>query len=161
MDSAAPLPFRAKLPGKESISFTEIRDVSARVEGLLHFDGTELVLEWEEVEEIDEVSLMNVSEETVRYEAETLVVPLRWLAGAELVGGILRPRLRLLATGLGAFDGMPAAKGRTLDLPYTRADRLVAVAMRNAIEAARQELAFPTDSTEVPLLSDTETPLPR
>lgn len=136
MPHPVPLPFRIRLPGEETVSLAEIRDVSRRVEGLLHCDGSGIVLEWELTESIDEVSPLSVSSTSDTFEAEMLAVPIDWLASVELVGGILRPRLVLHARGLGVFAGVPGAKANTLSLSYRRADRLIAVAMVNAITAA-------------------------
>lgn len=130
-----PLPFRIRLPGEDSVSFAEIRDVSRRVDGLLHCDEGGIVLEWELTESVDEVGFLSVSSTRNTYETEMLEVSFDWLASAELVGGILRPRLVLRARGLGVFSDIPGARADRLMLDYIRSDRLVAVAMANAITA--------------------------
>jgi hypothetical protein len=135
----APLPFRIKLPGEDSVDFTEVRDVSRRADGLLHLLDGLVVLEWAVTESVDEVGLSNVSSTTETFEAEELEIPLHWLARVELTGGILQPRMVLRARSLAVFADVPGAKGAELALHYRRADRLVAVAMHRAIEAALQE----------------------
>lgn len=134
----APLPFRIKLPGEDTVDFTEVRDVSRRADGLLHLLDGLLLLEWAVTESVDEVGLGNVSSTTETFAAEELDLPLQWLAGVELVGGILRPTLLLRARGLAIFAEIPGAKGADLALHYRRADRFLAVAMHRAIEAALQ-----------------------
>ncbi|MDX2207108.1 MAG: hypothetical protein SFU57_05650 [Gemmatimonadales bacterium] len=136
MTHPAPLPFRIRLPGEDSVSLAEIRDVSRRMDGLLHCDESGIVLEWELTESIDEVSLLSVSSTKNRFEVEVLEVPFELLASAELVGGILRPRLVLRARSLGVFSEIPGAKADRLMLDYARGDRFVAVEMARAITAA-------------------------
>lgn len=136
MPHPAPLPFRIKLEGEESVLLTEVREVTRHAEGLLHLLDDALLLEWAVTEKVEEVGLGNVSTTTETFAAEELEVPLGWIASAELVGGILRPRLLLRARGLGVFEAVPGAKADRLELRYTRADRLVAVAMARAITEA-------------------------
>jgi hypothetical protein len=136
VSAPAPLPFRINLPGEDTVDFTEVRDVSRRADGLLHLLDGLLLLEWAVTESVDEVGLSNVSSTTETFEAEELDIPLEWLTGVELTGGILRPRVKLRARSLAVFADVPGAKGAELELHYRRADRLVAVAMHRAIEAA-------------------------
>jgi hypothetical protein len=136
MAHPAPLPFFIKLPGEEAIEFTEIRDVGRRVDGLLHLLDGAILLEWAVTETIDRVGLASIGSTTETYASEELEVPLEWLASAELIGGILRPRLLLRTRGLGVFENVPGAKANRLELRYTRADRFVAVEMARAITAA-------------------------
>lgn len=132
----APLPFRISLPGEEAIDFTEIRQVERRAEGLLHLLDDTILLEWVVTEKIDRVGLASIGSTTESFAAEEVEVSLAWLASAELVGGILRPRFLLRARGLGVFAEVPGAKADRLALGYARADRFVAVAMVKAITAA-------------------------
>jgi hypothetical protein len=149
----APLPFRIKLPGEETVDFTEVRDVSRHADGMLHLVEGALVLEWAVTESVDEVGLGNVSSTTETFPVEELEIPLDWLAGAELAGGIFRPRLVLRARGLGVLAEIPGAKGAELALHYRRRDRLVAVAMQRAIHAEMR--ALPSgESGETPLLEE-------
>jgi hypothetical protein len=145
MSSPTPLPFKITLPAEERVEFTGYREVSRRADGLLHLVGDAIVLEWALTESIEEVSLENVGSATETFAAEELEIPLTWLAGAELAGGILRPRLVLRARGLGVFADVPGAKGAELALHYRRADRLLAVAMQRAITAARTQDLLPPD----------------
>jgi hypothetical protein len=140
------------MPGEDTVEFTEVRDVSRRADGMLHLLDGVLLLEWAVTESVDEVGLSNVSSTTETFAAEEMEIPLEWLAGVELVGGILRPRLMLHARSLRVFEGIPGAKGARLDLRYDRSDRMVAVALVRAIEAAL--LAPPVeDSGETPRLA--------
>ena len=158
MAHPAPLPFRIKLPGEETVDFTEIRDVARRADGLLHLLDDALLVEWAVTESVDEVGLGNVSSSSETFAAEEAEIPLAWLASADLVGGILRPRLLLRARGLGVFEGIPGAKADRLELGYARGDRFVAVAMAQAITVAfaalpitdEQELITPGEDTPQP-----------
>jgi hypothetical protein len=158
MPHPTPLPFFIKLPGEDTVDFTEIRDVERRADGLLHLLDDAIVLEWAVTEKVDQVGLANISSTTETFAAEELEVPLTWLASAELLGGILRPRVLLRARGLGVFEGVPGAKADRLELRYARADRFVALEMVKAINAA--SAALPT-TDEQPFLTPGEvTPLP-
>jgi hypothetical protein len=153
-----PLPFFIKLPGEDTVDFTEIRDVERRADGLLHLLEDAILLEWAVTEKVEQVGLANISSTTETFAAEEVEIPLAWLASAELVGGILRPRLLLRARGLGVFAEIPGAKADRLELRYTRADRLVAVEMTRAISAGfaalpiteEQELITPGEVTPIP-----------
>ena len=149
MPHPAPLPFRIKLPGEDTVAFTEIRDVTRRVDGLLHLLDDAILLEWAVTESVDEVGLGSVSSTTETFAAEELELPLAWLASAELVGGILRPQLLLRARGLGVFAEVPGAKADRLALGYTRADRFVALEMARAITAAFAELPITDEQARI------------
>jgi hypothetical protein len=158
MPHPTPLPFFIKLPGEDTVDFTEIRDVERRADGLLHLLDDAIVLEWAVTEKVDQVGLANISSTTETFAAEELEVPLTWLASAELLGGILRPRVLLRARGLGVFEGVPGAKADRLELRYARADRFVALEMVRAITETMA--ALPT-TDEQPFLTPGEvTPLP-
>ena len=158
MPQPAPLPFRIKLPGEDTMEFTEIRDVERRADGLLHLLGDAILLEWAVTEKVDQVGLANISSTTETFAAEEFEIPLAWLASAELVGGILRPRIVLRARGLGVFAEIPGAKADRLELRYARADRFVAIEMAKAIRAAfaalpitdEQQLITPGEITPIP-----------
>jgi hypothetical protein len=158
MAHPTPLPFFIKLPGEETIVLTEIRDVERRADGLLHLLDDAILLEWAVTEKVDEVGLANISSTTETFAAEEAEIPLAWLASAELVGGILRPRLLLRARGLGVFAEVPGAKADRLELRYVRADRFVAVEMTKAIRTAfttlpitdEQQLVTPGEVTPLP-----------
>lgn len=147
MASITPLPFRIRLPGEDSVHFTEVRDVTRRADGMLHLLSDALLLEWAVTESIDEVGLGTVKSATETYATEELEVPLEWLASAELIGGILRPRVLLRGRGLGVFEEVPGSKADRLELHYKRADRLVAVDMATAIATALAALPT-TDEVE-------------
>ena len=57
MTYPAPLPFRIKIPGEESMDLTTVREVSTKVEGLLHLEGDRLLLEWAVTRISEEVGL--------------------------------------------------------------------------------------------------------
>lgn len=151
MTHPAPLPFRIKIPDEESMDMTEVRSIATRVEGLLHLEADRLILEWAVTRTLEEVGLTGVKEETETFAPEEAELPLDWLASVSLAGGILFPRVVLRGRGLRVFDGIPGAKGARLDLFYARSDRMSAVAMVRAIEAAL-ELPRLDDSGETPLL---------
>ena len=153
MTYPAPLPFRIKIPGEESMDLTTVREVSTKVEGLLHLEGDRLLLEWAVTRSSEEVGLSGVKTETEEFEPEEAELPLEWLAGVTLAGGILFPRLVVRGRGLRVFDGIPGAKGARLELFYARSDRMAAVAMVPAIEAARESPRL-EDSGETPRIDD-------
>lgn len=130
---------------------TTVREVVTTVEGMLHLEGDQLVLEWAMTRTTQEVSILGVKDESEAFDPEEAFVPLDWLASVALAGGILSPRLELRGRGLRVFEGIPGAKGATLPLHYARSDRMVAVALVRAIEAERQVERL-TGSDEVPLL---------
>jgi hypothetical protein len=158
MPHPTPLPFFIKLPGEDTVDFTEIRDVERRADGLLHLLDDAIVLEWAVTEKVDQVGLANISSTTETFAAEELEVPLTWLASAELLGGILRPRVLLRARGLGVFEGVPGAKADRLELRYARADRFVALEMVRAITETMA--ALPTTDEQELLTPGEVTPLP-
>ena len=145
MTFPAPLPFRIKIPDEESIDFGTIRDVTTRVEGLLHLEGDQLVLEWAVTRTIEEVGMAGIKDETEAFAPEEAELPLARLAEVSLAGGILSPRLVLRGRSLRAFDAIPGAKGAALALHYRRADRLLAVAMLRAIEDALRLDSLPAE----------------
>jgi hypothetical protein len=149
MSCPAPLPFRIKVPDEESVELTGVRSVTTKVEGLLHIDTDRLILEWAVTRTVEEVGLSGVKEETDTFAPEEAEVPLDWLSGVSLAGGILFPRVVLRGRGLRVFDGIPGAKGPELALHYRRADRLLAVTVVRAVEAL----------LEGPPLGDTTDPL--
>ncbi|HPF62707.1 MAG TPA: hypothetical protein PLI93_11675 [Gemmatimonadales bacterium] len=149
MARLAPLPFRIKLPGEESVNLTEVRDISRRAEGLLHLFDDAVLLEWAVTEAVEEVGLSGVSSNTDTFAREELEVPLSWIAGAELVGGILLPRLVLRAHALSVFEEVPGAKADRLELRYARRDRMVAVAMLHALTAALDALPATDEVPEI------------
>lgn len=153
MSYPAPLPFRIKVPDEESMELTEVRSITTKVEGLLHVEADRLILEWAVTRTLEEVGLSGVKEETETFAPEEAELPLDWLAGVSLAGGILFPRVVLRGRGLRVFDGIPGAKGAELALHYRRADRLLAVAVVRAVEAL---LAGPAlgETTDPLLLSD-------
>ena len=149
MTYPAPLPIRIKIPGEESMDMTTVREVSTKVEGLLHVESDRLVLEWAVTRTLEEVGLTGVKEETETFAPEEAELPFDWLAGVSLAGGILFPRVVLRGRGLRVFAGIPGAKGAVLELFYARSDRMAAVAMVRAIEAARESPRL-EDSGETP-----------
>jgi hypothetical protein len=132
----APVPFRIKLPTEEVVEFTTYREVTTRVEGLLHLEEGQVVLEWAMRREVQEVGLSGVVQENEAFDPEVAELPLSWITSATLAGGIISPRLVLRGRSLQVFAGIPGAKGAEISLHYTRNDRMLAVAMVRAIEDA-------------------------
>ncbi len=155
MSYPAPLPFRIKIPDEDSVELTEVRSITTKVEGLLHLEADRLVLEWAVIRTLEEVGLSSVKEETETFAPEEAEVPIDWLAGVSLAGGILFPRLVLRGRGLRVFDGIPGAKGPRLELFYARSDRMAAVAMVRAIEATMESPRL-DDSGETPRLGNSD-----
>ncbi len=152
MTYPAPLPIRIKVPTHESMDLTTMRDISTKVEGLLHLEPGQLVLEWAVSRQVQEFGFSGISDEVEEFEPEAVALPLEWLAGATLAGGILSPRVVLRAASLRVFEGIPGAKGARLNLYYARSDRMAAVAMVRAIETALQAPQL-DDSGETPRLT--------
>lgn len=138
MSHPAPLPIRIKVAGEESMDLAAIRDVTTRVEGLLHLEEGQLLLEWIISTKVEEVRLLSVTQERETSEPQFAELPLDALVSITLAGGILAPHLLLRARSLRLFDGIPGAKGAELAVHYARRDRLHAVAMLHAIDAALQ-----------------------
>lgn len=109
MAAPAPLPFRIKLPTQDTVHLTGVREVVTTVEGLLHLEPGQLVLEWAMTRTTQEVSVLGVKAEAEAFDPEAAVLPLDWLAIVALAGGILSPRLELRGRGLRVFEGIPGA----------------------------------------------------
>ncbi|MEZ4456193.1 MAG: hypothetical protein R2882_06540 [Gemmatimonadales bacterium] len=143
-----PLPFRLAVPGIDDVEGLGARSVSIKVEGLAHWDGEQLTLEWVETHHIDEVSIERVRSEVVAQPSLILDVPMDVLASAGLLGGWWRPRVELRARYLSAFANVPGAKPGRLDLRIGYRHRPVArelVALVNAAIAGAPELPPASD----------------
>lgn len=148
----APLPIRIKIPDQESMDLTTVREVTTKVEGLLHLEPGQLVLEWAVSQKVQEVGLSGITDEVEEFEPEVAELPLEWISSISLAGGILFPRVVVRARGLRFLEGIPGAKGARLELHYARSDRMVAVALVREIEAALQAPLL-DDSGETPRLA--------
>ena len=60
MPDIDPLPFRIRVPGVEAIDLKGIRDISYKIEGLLHLHGDTLEFEWTATETIEQVSFTKI-----------------------------------------------------------------------------------------------------
>lgn len=152
MTYPAPLPIRIKVPDEESMDLTTVREVSTKVEGLLHLGPGQLELEWVVRRQVQEVGFSGVVDDVEEFEPEMAELPLAWISGITLTGGILFPRVVLRARGLRVFEGIPGAKGARLELHYARSDRMLAVAFVRAVEAALQAPLL-DDSGETPRIA--------
>ena len=133
-----PLPFRLRVPGIDKIDLQGIRSISYRVEGLLHFDGKTVLLEWAGTRKTEWVALGSVTDEMDRSPVAKLEVPASAIAGVRLLGGWLAPRLELRARSLEILAGVPGARPGVVRLKIRRRDRKHAGAIVAALERARR-----------------------
>jgi len=128
-----PLPFRLTRPGWDSMGFHGIESVSHRADGILHVTGQGVMLEWAEVQTVEEVSLEHVGTDVIELPPEWLQLPSDRIAGAWLVGGWWSPCLDLRACELADLEGVPGVRGVTLRLRIHRRDRPLARAIAQVI----------------------------
>ncbi len=135
-----PLPFRLPAPGLDDVSGTAVVSVTVKVEGLAHWTGEVLVLEWAETHHVDEVSLQKVRSDVVVHPSLTVDVPPAVLASVEVTGGWWRPRLELRGRYLDLFVNIPGSRPGRLPLRIARRDRdlarQLAAELNHAIERA-------------------------
>lgn len=141
------LPFHLRVPGEDVVDLQGARSVSYRVEGLLHFVGATLTLEWAGTRTTQRASLTRMGTEVEPLPLELLEVPASWLAEVRLRGGWWLPRLELRARRLDAFDALPAARPGVASLRVRRRHLALARAMAAAIEAARAEALLAPEAT--------------
>ncbi len=146
-----PLPFRLRVPGIDKIDLQGVRSISYRVEGLLHFDGKTVLLEWAGTRKTEWVALGSVTDETDRSPVASRELPASAIIKARMFGGWWAPRLELRARSLDVLDGIPGARPGVVRLKIRRRDRKHAAAMVAALEHARRlpELDGP-NSTALP-----------
>lgn len=133
MTGPAPLPFRFKVGEETTWEVTEMRDVSSRLEGMLHLEDDVVILEWSRIDTIEEVGLTGGKEEKRVSDLEGWEIPVEWLVEARHVGGWFLPAVELRARALHVFEGIPGAKGASVRLRYARRDGAIAREMVAAI----------------------------
>ncbi|UCD23256.1 MAG: hypothetical protein JSW51_09365 [Gemmatimonadota bacterium] len=148
-----PLPFHIRLPGKETIDFKGIREVSYKVEGLLHLHDDALEFEWTATEKTERVGVTGIGTVVDESPIGKLEVPAGWILEVQLRGRLL-PRMRLRARRLDAFEDMPGAKAGVLTLRVRRRFRPQAEAMVAAIEEARDTAPLPPLETQPQIDTD-------
>ena len=132
-----PVPFHLPLPGSDTLGLRGARSETWRVQGLLHFDGETLTLEWSTTRHVEQVSVTGVDVDDEFSPAEVLDVPIGLIAEARLIRGWWRTRLTLRGRRLDVFDGVPGAAPGTVTLRIARRDRPIAEAMVDALKTAR------------------------
>ncbi len=138
MATPDPLPFRLKVPGRDTLGLTGARSISYRLEGLLHLDGDTITLEWSATRRTQALTLTGVKDEVDQSPVGTADIPVSWISRMRVTGGWWYPRLQLWARRLEAFDGIPTAQGARLALHIDRGNRQLAVAFAAALDAARR-----------------------
>lgn len=143
MPEIEPLPFRLRVPRKNSWTADGPRKVHYNASGILHLEAGILILEWTISERVQQVGILGARDETRDYASEAIEFPVGWIAEVELRGGWWLPRLRLRARWLQAFEGVPGASPAaiTLWIPYRY--RRLAPPMAAAIEAGRKDPTTP------------------
>lgn len=142
-----PLPFRLPAPGLDDVSGLAVVSVTVRVEGLAHWTGEVLVLEWAETHHVDEVSFQKVRSDVVVQPSLTVDVPPAVLAGVEVTGGWWRPRLELRGRYLDLFVHIPGSRPGRLPLRIARRDRALARQLAAELNQAIERAApLPSDS---------------
>jgi len=132
-----PVPFTVPLPGSDTLGLHGARSETWRIQGLLHFDGETLTLEWSTTQHVEQVSLRGVDVDDDASPPELLDVPVGWIAEARILRRWWSTRLLLRGRRLDAFDGVPGAAPGTLTLRIARGDRALAEALIDQFKAAR------------------------
>ncbi len=156
LDTSEPLPFRLRVPGKDTLDERGIRSVSYKVEGLLYLGGGILTLEWTGTRQVERVSLSGVRTDVKLLPLDALEIPVGWIRDARLRGGWWMPRLALRARRLDAFDGAPGARPGGITLWLKRRDRALARELLVALELARADAAL-AEALERPAVGSGET----
>lgn len=143
-----PVPFRLKMPGKESLDLTGISQVGFKVTGLLHLGQDTLTLEWAIDKTTERIDVKGVTTEVDHMDYEELAVPISWIAEARLTRWPSRIVLR--ARRLHAFDGVPAARPGTVSLKIPLRHRKLAAEMVEAIQGALTDVLEYTDPGMLP-----------
>ena len=132
-----PLPFRFRVPGKDTVGLIGFESVSYKVEGLLHLSDHLVTLEWSGTQTIEQFTFEKVGTDVDDYPHDWLELPVTMISDARAMGGWWWPRFELRARRLDAFDTVPTARGATLSLRIRRRDRTRAREMAVAIELAK------------------------
>lgn len=154
MTRTDPLPFRIHVPGDERVGLDGIREVVWKIEGLLHLDGTTLVLEWTGSRTTTVVSLGTVRKDTRELPVSSLDVPAGWLSEVRLRAWWWPARLHLRARVLDAFEGVPAARPGAITLRLRWRDLALARQVIADIQLARADAAL-IDAGKLPGFTDT------
>jgi hypothetical protein len=122
MTAPAPLPFRFKVGEETTWDVTTMREVSSRLDGLLHLEEDVVILEWTRTDTIEEVGFTGGTDEKRVSELEGWEIPIEWILDARLVGGWFFPAVELRARAMHVFEGIPGANASTVRLRYARRD---------------------------------------
>lgn len=136
MATIDPLPFRLKLPGRDTVGFDGAWSISYRLEGFLHLDGDTIKLEWVATRWTQGLSFTSVKDEVDQSPIGSTEVPLSSIRRARLRGGWWAPRLQLWARHIDAFEGIPGAQPTTVSFRIDRRDRALAAAIAAALDAS-------------------------
>lgn len=160
MAPTEPLPFRLHVPGEEVIDLKGIRQVSYRVEGLLHLVDDILKFEWTATEKTESVSVSQIGTVVDHSPVGRHEVPAAWLTEVRLEGGWWLPRIVLRARRIDAFDGMPGARPGAIILKIQRRFRAQAAAFAAALVQSRAATQLNSHEDPTELESSEPPPLP-
>ncbi len=138
MPQVEPVPFRLRYPGSETLNWEGARSVSYRLEGLLHFTGSVLTLEWTGSQRTQQVTWGDVSDDVDHFPVEWVEIPLDWISEVRLKGSWWVPRIVLRGRRFDAFEDVPTSRGSVVSLHIRRRDRKLAGAFVEAVDGARR-----------------------
>jgi hypothetical protein len=136
MEPSVPLPFRLKVPDRDSLELTGIRSVSYEMDGLVRVDGDALAFEWVARRHTERIGLTGIREDVEESPVGSAQIPLARVSRARLRGFWWAPRLEVYARQVQAFDEIPTARGGVLTLRISRHDRALAARIIAAVQAA-------------------------
>lgn len=127
------------LPGTRDQRTTgnQIDSRAARLHGLVHLSGSNLVIEWAGIAEVIEAHGPEMHRRMEPIPATRREIPVTRLAEIE-VRGRWRPRLEIRGADLDALEGVPTASRGRVALRIPRGERLVA---RHLAVNVRSEMA--------------------
>lgn len=130
------LPFRLKVPKRDTIDGAGVTSTVLQVHGYLHVDGDRLVVQWGGTAKVTEVGAAGVRNEAEPLPNELLEVPVADLHRAELMGGWFRPRLTVQARTVGILATVPTEEFGVVNFWYERSERFTAIAVAQELTDA-------------------------
>lgn len=145
------LPFTLKVPsrdilrGESTVSWTTFT-----FQGLMHFDGSALHIEWSGIAATDEVEGVSVRSDVMSLPAESVVIPLSRLRSVKLLGGWWRPRLELTGNDMTALAVVPSETASRVYFWIRRGDRRLAGDLAAAMRHAAHERLLASGAERLP-----------